>query len=135
MDYYEEIEEIYQCTKNFLDENGDVSKEYFVSAVIFDFLTYDADIDEILANKMLEVLDALINRITFEYIESSGENYINYIMMINTPFLIDKIDWGTSIRTAWLYNHHPVFLDNGRLEIPKGDMHKFIEALLKWIKE
>jgi hypothetical protein len=47
------------------------------------------------------ILDTLIqikNGTTFEYIKNKN-NYKNYILSCN--FILDWLDWGTSIRGAW----------------------------------
>lgn len=79
--------------------NNDSRLEY-LSSYIFDFTTYDGEIDEILARKALEVCKAISNRTTFAYIKNR-EDYIWYITMCNMPFFEGKLEWGTSIRGAW----------------------------------
>ena len=41
-----------------------------------------------------------LDKKSFDYHQKSDEQYINYLTMVNTPFLIDKLEWGTSIRGA-----------------------------------
>ena len=55
---------------------------------------------------MLEVIDVIINQTQFEYIKDEAK-YLNYLTMVNMPFLSNKIEWGTSIRGAWFdeYGH------------------------------
>ncbi len=82
---------------------------------------------------MLEVLKVILERETFLYIESSNENYINFITMVNMPFLIDKLNWGTSIRGAWLDSTKEYSIDCGRIKIEENELHYFMQAILDWV--
>lgn len=77
------------------------SRLAFLSEAVFDFTTYDGAMDEFLAQKAVEVCEAITERKTFEYIERSEEHYRWYIAMVNMPFFADRLSWGTSIRGAW----------------------------------
>ena len=119
-------------------EQPEINKEYkskyeYLGAVIFDFTTYDSEMDTLLASRMIPVLRALVEEQTFEYIKDR-DRYENYIAMVNTPFLVDKIDWGTSIGGAWLDNSNEYEIDCGRINIPKGGLTEFITDLLEWCK-
>lgn len=109
------------------------SKLEFVGNHIFDFTTYDSDLDAKFAGRMLEVVEAIANRTTFEYHGQGQEKYENYILMCNMPFLANKIEWGTSIRGAW-FDAAPFSID---LNIPSEitDINTFIKALIKWVNE
>lgn len=72
----------------------------YLAAEIFEFVTYDAAIDELFVRKAIEVMLAIDKRSTFEY-QASDENYRWYLIMCNMPFFKDKLEWGTSIRGAW----------------------------------
>ena len=78
-----------------------VSRLGYLSVYIFDFTTYDDDMDEVLAEKAVEVCEAITNNTTYEYIDASPDNYRWYIIMCNMPFFAQRIEWGTSIRGAW----------------------------------
>lgn len=80
--------------------NDEMSRLEFLSAYIFDFTTYDSDLDKEFALKAVEVADAISKRTTFDYIETA-ENYRWFIIMCNMEFFSCRIDWGTSIRGAW----------------------------------
>lgn len=73
--------------------------EYMASA-IFDFTTYDSETDELFAQKAVEVCRAISARETFEYIKDQ-ENYRWFLIMVNMPFFVGRLEWGTSIRGAW----------------------------------
>lgn len=94
------IEEQYEEWK---ESEPDVTKEEFLMGHIFDFDTYDGDLDNFFCHLVVEVIEAILNRTTFDYIK---DNYKNYIIMVNMPFLKNKIDWGTSIRGAWFDAEH-----------------------------
>ena len=115
------------------------NKIQFIGSTIFGFTTYDDEIDEIFAKCMLEVCECILNGTSTQY-QNTRTKYFNYLTMVNMPFLVDKLDWGTSIRGAWFdeYGHasepkeYYIDLD---FSIPKSDIKKFIKALLEWSKE
>jgi hypothetical protein len=115
----------------------------YVGGHVFDFTTYDGGLDIIFAKRMLEVIECVVNKTTFDYIQKSQEHYENYILMCNSPFLVGKLEWGTSIRGAWLdeYGHNsepqPRVYKIGitNLKIPKKDIVEFCKDLLEWVNE
>lgn len=118
------------------------NKLEFIGRDVFDFTTYDGAMDEFLAGKMIEVVDCILNGTTFEY-QKDEANYINYLTMVNMPFLKDKLEWGTSIRGAWFdeYGHHsekePRVYEIGignDLIIPKIEIKNFMKQLVEWSK-
>lgn len=112
------------------------SKLEFLAEEIFDFTTYDSEISCILANNMLEVIKSILNKNQSKYFKKK-ENYINYITMVNMSFLYSKLEWGTSIRSAW-FNE---YCDGGHYEItndwkiPCSDINIFMKNLIDWILE
>lgn len=78
---------------------ADTRLEY-LSQHIFDFTTYDPEMDELFARKAVEVCQAISNGTTFHYI-GNAENYQWYLVMCNMPFFSERMSWGTSIRGAW----------------------------------
>jgi hypothetical protein len=119
------------------------SKLEYVGGHVFNFTTYHGELDIIFAKRMIEVLDSIVNRTTFDYIEKSQWHYENYITMCNMPFLFDKLEWGSSIRGAWLDEYgyanqkQPRVYEIGctNLVIPIKDITKFCVDLLEWVKE
>lgn len=109
------------------------SKMEFLGATIFDFTTYDGEIDILFAEKMVEVLECILNKTTFEY-QSDKDKYINYLTMVNMPFLTDKLKWGGSIRGAWLDDYNQYKIDCDRLIIEKGELTDFIKQLIEWVR-
>lgn len=106
------------------------TKMEYLGSSIFDFTTYDSEIDILFAEKMVEVLKVILNKNTFEYIENR-EQYLNYLTMINMPFLKDKLDWGNSIRGAWFDNWKEYEIDG--IEIKKQELEVFIAQLIDWV--
>jgi len=116
-----------------LSEHACTKLEY-LGNVIFDFTTYSSDIDIIFAQKMVPVLKCILNRKTFEYIKDN-DHHINYISMCNSPFLIDKLEWGTSIRGAWFNDAKSYRIDCGRIIIKEGELKEFIEDIIEWLEK
>jgi len=118
------------------------SKLAFLGSDIFDFTTYDGAMDELFAKKMIEVIDCILNGKTFDY-QNDEANYINYLTMVNMPFLNGKLEWGTSIRGAWFdeYGHYsepqPTVYKIGCVDdliIPKIEIKDFMKQLVEWSK-
>lgn len=73
----------------------------FISSHVFNLTTYDLKLDQLFVEKIIEVLKVILNRETFEYIKKE-DNYINYILVCQKLEQLNWIDWGTSIRGAFL---------------------------------
>jgi len=82
----------------------------FLSESIFDFTTYDGDMDDLFGRKAVEVCRAISERKTFAYIEDPA-NYQWYLLMCNMPFFYPKLSWGGSIRGAW-WVHKPITIES-----------------------
>lgn len=126
--YLEKINKEYESYRDIYS-----SKLQFICEHIFDITTYESYAAEVIGLKMLEVCDAILNNKTFDYIENDN-NRINYLTMVNMPFLANKIEWGISIRGAW-FDDNPyttdIFycIDQG---LPRKDIKVFILDLIKW---
>ncbi|MBL0317485.1 MAG: hypothetical protein IPP69_17640 [Flavobacteriales bacterium] len=142
--YKEQLNKLYLEAK----ENhggGPNSKFEFLSSDIFDFTTYDGSIDELFAKNMIEVIDCILNKTTFEYHKSGqyGVKYLNFLTMVNTPFMKGKLEWGTSIRGAWFDEYgYPSEKEEDKFysitsdwKIPKKEITEFMKQLLEWSKE
>lgn len=79
--------------------NKPMSKLSWVGDVIFDFTCYDDVASETFAYWAIVVAKAISERKTFECMEKNGD--IFYLTMVNMPFFIGRLEWGTSIRGAW----------------------------------
>lgn len=129
-DFIIELNELYatSCKES---ECPPESKMAFIGSAIFEFTTYDDNADEILAERMIDVLRVILNDKIHEYV-SWNENYINYLIMVNMPFLMSKIDWGTSIRGAWLNDYAEYKIANDKIIIEEGELSEFIKQLIVW---
>ena len=125
--YKKELEDFYKDYAN----NGETKLE-FTGDHIFEFTTYSSNLSELLAQTMIDVMVQIANRTTFEYIEDEA-NHVNYILMINMPFLSDKIEWGTSVRGAWFDDSKPYDIYAGQIRIKLGGLSQFLNDLIEWI--
>lgn len=80
--------------------HGTPPVEVYLSDSIFDFTTYDGEMDVLLCNSAIVVCEAITNRKTFDFIANKN-NYLVYITMVNMPFFVGKLSWGSSVRGAW----------------------------------
>ena len=124
MDYLELIKKEYNTSFH------DYNKYDFLNE-LFSFAVYEADIEKQMVKDMVEVLRAILNGETYEYIKSPSRHK-KYIHMVNTPFLHDKLDWGTSVRGAWLDNCKEYYIELLDIEIGEGELTKLIKALIEW---
>lgn len=106
------------------------TKVAFLGNNIFDFTTYDDDMDKLFGQKALDVCVAITEKTTFEY---QKDNYQWYLIMVNMPFFEGKLEWGTSIRGAWW--------DNQTFEINSCALFEDYEQILnikfnpqEWVK-
>jgi hypothetical protein len=77
-------------------------KAAWVSSSIFGIATYDDNLDVEFGEAILDVMRAINDGRTFEYIvENNGANYRKYILVCNWLEKRKMINWGTSIRGAW----------------------------------
>lgn len=128
------LDRLYQEYKE-ITQDDDISKLEYISIAIFDFTTYDSEIGEMFALKMIEVLNAIIDHATFDYFEDNKEKYINYLTMVNMHFLYDKLEYGTSIRGAWLDESKIYLFDCDKIKVEKGELGEFIKGLIEWSKD
>lgn len=139
MSYKEILQERYEEFCSWHDGSGEsepTTKQEFLSSNVFNFATYDAEIEHLFVTKALEVCDAISNRTTFEYIKDA-ENYKWFLIMVNIKFFEESIEWGTSVRGAWWDVHY----ENGKLEnkymigLPKYvDMKQLTKDMIEWVK-
>lgn len=95
------------------------SKLEYLADIVFDFTSYDSAISELFGQGMIEVIECIIARKTFEYQKQSDGKYMTYLTMVNMPFLKNQLNWGTSIRGAWFEN---------------SDFETKCKAILEWVK-
>lgn len=99
MNYLELLEESYEKAKE-VCECPPQSRLEFLSEFVFNFVTYNPEASCLFACKALEVCKAITEGGTRGYCENES-NYMWYLLMCNTWFFYDKLDWGTSIRNAF----------------------------------
>jgi hypothetical protein len=117
-----------------LNYDEEISRLAFLGDYIFNFTTYDDEISEVFAKDMLEVIEVIMGGRNFEYLKNRS-NYLKYLTMVNMPFLKDKIEWGTSVRGAWLNDYEqekPLGLDCGRVIVRPGELKEFLTQLIEW---
>jgi hypothetical protein len=121
---------------NDLNECSDkkITKSKYLGDSIFDFVTYDDNMTNLFVNKMIQVLESILEQKTYDYINESEDNYLNYLTMVNMPFLAEKIDWSTSIRGAWFDKLKEYEVDCSKIIIEKQEIKIFIKELIDWIE-
>lgn len=98
--YYQTLLEHSFKMENEVSECSPESRLAFLAVNIFNFTTYDGEMDELFARKAVEVCAAINNSATFDYIKDA-DNYRWFLLMCNMPFFYRRLTWGTSIRGAW----------------------------------
>ena len=83
------------------------TKYEWCASIIFDLVTYDSELDEIFVKNILEVCKSIINRTNYDYIKDP-ERYVQYIIVCQLLSSMKWIDWGTSIRGAWIAEYNKV---------------------------
>lgn len=109
--YIEVLERSYETMNSF--SGVELSRLEYLSEYIFDFTTYEDEMAELFAEKMIQVCKAISEKTTWEYI-ATNEGRMWYLLMVNMPFMSDRIEWGTSIRGAW-WIHGEQILDSSGL--------------------
>jgi hypothetical protein len=98
MSYAAVLDESYEEAKT--DWCPPSTRAGFLSQAVFDFTTYDSEMDDLFGRRAVEVCAAINDGRTFDYI-ADEENYRWFLLMVNMPFFADRLEWGTSIRGAW----------------------------------
>lgn len=106
----------------------------YLCGYIFDIHPYDSELADSIAAKVLEVITAITERKTFEYIKDE-DKYESYIVMCHMPFIAERITWGGSIRGAfWEY---PIKLECCGLYCEDDDGYEPVLGIVlpdeKWI--
>ena len=145
MNYKELLKRSYETQNEYHDREDSVAE--YLSSYIFEFTTYDGDIDEKLIPVAIGVCDAITKRKTFDYIVNE-DRYIWFIVMCNMDFFSSKINWGSSIRGAWwdVYDSKPIVIESCGLYDEKGDQilklelnesewGSFVKAVIEFYRE
>ena len=104
MNYKDLLERDYLLQKSYHEHEYTV--EDYLSEYIFNYTTYDSELDNQLVFRSCVVIDAILRGETFKLIEDKSQDwYLWYIVIVNMPFFVDKLEWGTSVRGAWFHFH------------------------------
>lgn len=141
MNYLKILEESFEYSKELNpDYWKDATKIEFLSSEIFNIVTYENNVSSFLGYKILEICKNISNNTTFEYIKDEENNFY-YLTLINLPFLMEKIEWGGSVRGAWwdwgikldadlCYKGEDI-----RLTFETGEEWKeFVDAMLEFVR-
>lgn len=139
MDYLELLEKSYKAGLSCEDHS---SVDGFL-ANLFGLTLYDESADELFVRKYVEVVDAITENTTFEYIKDQ-DNYMWYLIVVNSMFLKGRTDWGASIRGAWWDSKQPplvCFLRDSNwhvieeLEFVGNTWKKFVKAVVEFYRK
>lgn len=104
-------------------------KADWIAEEVFDLTAYDSDIAAEMGSASMEVFKAITEKTTFDYIKDP-EKYRQYLRVVNWPFFIKRLNWGTSIRGAWWDCRVHI---EGRVHPDKWD--EFCKALIEFWEE
>lgn len=96
---FQEVHNLLGLCESIVPEERDKS-ETIMS--LLGYTTYDAGVDIELAPRFIAVLKSILNGSSYGFIEISRQNYLDYLQVVNLPFLKNRLDWGTSIRGVWI---------------------------------
>ena len=114
MNYKDILERDYLLKKSYHEH--DYTVEDYLSEYVLNYTTYDSELDNQLVFRSCVVIDAILRGETFKLIEDKSQDwYLWYIVIVNMPFFVDKLEWGTSVRGAWFHFHRDTEF-NGVLE-------------------
>ena len=99
-------------------------KADWIAEEVFNLTAYDSYIASEMGSAGMDVFKTITGKTTFDYIKDP-EKYRQYLHVVNWPFFIKRLDWGTSIRGAWW--DHRIGIE-GRVTPDKWD--EFCKALI-----
>ena len=110
-------------------------KYRFLASIVFEITTYDTSLSAEFGRDILEVMEIISKRSSFEYIRNK-EDYRKFIIVVNILNQYGWIEWGTSIRGCWFDNYaEPIIntsmevLGMNPVTIKDEDICKLIEYL------
>lgn len=136
MDIYKELDKLYE-NWNFCHYTENLS-EYDSKIVFFvdgmlGLTTYDRSLSEKCGKKILGIIKDIYNKKVFEKIIDS-EYYYEYIIYCN--FIINWLEWGTSIRNAWFdgeFEPEYSLINIGYSDTSFRIDNHFIDELIRWL--
>lgn len=84
-----------------IDFNNEVITYLEVVAQMFNITAYDSEVERQLGMTILEALNSVATRTTFDYQAASPDNYLSYLIAVNLRDVGNLLNWGGSIRGAW----------------------------------
>lgn len=134
-DYLSLLDKSYQDIKENLGDPAITRLEYLADN-IFEFTTYENTYSTMFTRRALDVCEAITNKTTLDYI-GDEDNEMWYYLMVNIPFFVNKINWGTSIRGAFWDLDESGFYKEGKqfrgmFFSSMDDWDKFIVAIIKF---
>jgi len=148
-----DIEKDLNLMKYYDDRTTERAKRtIFLADSVFGLYVYDDIFLERLGFDMLEVIASIhTNGIKDEQmlrhmIDYSDNDKYKYYSMINTPFLVDKVEWGISVRQSYFDTGSEYTIEGNipkvinaegvetdlSIHIPIPEINHFIHALLEW---
>lgn len=128
-DYLKTLEHSYAMESK-TSEGRDQSRLGYLAQHIFDFTTYESEADELFARKAVEVCAAITDGKTFDYI-ANPQGRIWYLLMVNMPFFMPRLNWGGSIRGAW-WDHEQPALNSCGLWVEQEQQIELAFTLEEW---
>jgi len=129
-DKFNEFLEFHSDINDDIDYSLQDKKLLFLSMYVFDFVTYSESHDLKFSKTMMDVIKAIYYRTTFQYVALNEDNYL---LMVNMPFLRDKLNWGTGIRSAWFDDSQLFYITFLQEKIL--NFSDFIKDLIDWFDE
>lgn len=127
---------------SYADCSVDILARDYIATELFNYYTYDGDIDVILVKQTLAVCQALIDGTTFEYIQRGDAELLIYTYTMHLPFLYSRTEWGTSIRGAWLSDCEYQFSNAsfnglllGAVKFSRDGFTSFVKGVLQFAKQ
>lgn len=72
----------------------------FLAREVFNLTTYESDFDELIGQEIFDVCMAITHKRNFDFVKDD-EARGKYLRCVNMQFFKNRLDWGTSIRSAW----------------------------------
>ena len=124
--------------KESCDNMGEeVSIAEFFAEDLFDFTTYEDHAAENIAIDMVSVIRCIMDGTNHQYLDSGTANRRRYFYCVNSKFLYPLLNWGTSIRGAWISAEKDVFMAGTCLiqANDDGSLRNFLTAVCEMIDD
>lgn len=113
--------------KDYEEQRDGSSKLAYVGDYIFGFTTYDEEKSEQLTSMCLLSIQNIIRKTVFNFIEND-DNYMCYILSVNLLDKFDFLEWGTSVRGAWIKDGATFHFND-----KNHDVTSFFVSLINWV--